>query len=92
MPKKKPKKPTLNAVRKVISNLIHDLNLINQKVDSIAFIVSEYIEYKDDLDGFQELVEKKRKENERNKPVKTSDKTDNKQDTKEESVGSVSKS
>ena len=92
MPKQKPKKPTLNEVRQVISNLIHDLNLINQKIDSIAFIVSEYIEYKGDLDNFQKHAEKVREQNERNKPIETSDKTDSESDSKTKSVGSVSKS
>ena len=58
-----------------------------------------YIEYKKDIEGFTKFAEdisqkaqEKLKENERNKPIKTSDKTDNKRDSKKESMGSVSKS
>ncbi len=48
MTKKKLKKPTLNEVKKVVENLIHDLQIVNQKVDSIAMVVNDYVEYNKD--------------------------------------------
>lgn len=54
MAKKKPKKPTLNEVKQVVENLIHDLNLVNTKVDSLAMVFQNYIEYKKDDKDFLE--------------------------------------
>ena len=52
MTKKKPKKPTLNEVKQVAENLLHDLQIVNNKVDSLALVVNTYIEYKKDEDDF----------------------------------------
>ena len=59
MTKKKPKKPTLNEVRKVAENLIHDLTIVNNKVDSLAIVLNGYVEYKKDEDKFLEYLKKK---------------------------------
>jgi len=44
----------------VVENLIHDLNLINSKVDSIAVVVNAYVEWKKDDKNFLEYLKKKR--------------------------------
>ena len=54
MTKKKQKKPTLNQVREVVENLIHDLNLVNHKVDSLGMVFEEYIKYCGERDKFLE--------------------------------------
>ena len=43
-----------------MENLIHDLNLINSKVDSIAVVVNAYVEWKKDDKNFLEYLKKKR--------------------------------
>ena len=63
MTKKKPKKPTLNEVKQVVENLIHDLTLVNNKVDSIAMVVNEYVEWKEDDKNFLEYLKKKQEKN-----------------------------
>ena len=52
--KKKQKKPTLNQVREVVENLIHDLNLVNHKVDSLGMVFEEYVKYCGERDKFLE--------------------------------------
>ena len=54
MTKKKQKKPTLNQVKKVVENLLHDLNLVNHKVDSLGMVFEEYVKYNDEHDKFLE--------------------------------------
>ena len=44
----------------MVENLIHDLNLINSKVDSIAVVVNAYVEWKKDDKNFLEYLKKKR--------------------------------
>ena len=44
----------------MVENLIHDLNLVNSKVDSIAVVVNEYVEWKKDDKNFLEYLKKKR--------------------------------
>ena len=62
MTKKKPKKPTLNEVKEVAENLIHDLTLVNHKVDSLGMVFEEYVAYKSDDEAFlKHLKEKKEK-------------------------------
>lgn len=60
MSKKKPKKPTINEVKQVVENLIHDTTIVNQKVDSIALVVNDYIEYKKDETKFLKYLQKKK--------------------------------
>ena len=59
MTKKKPKKPTLNEVKQVAENLIHDLTIVNNKVDSLAVVLNGYVEYKKDDKKFLEYLKKK---------------------------------
>ena len=61
MTKQKPKKPTLNEVKQVVENLIHDLTIVNNKVDTVSLILNDYVLFKDDVDGFTEFL-KERKE------------------------------
>lgn len=61
MTKKKQKKPTLNEVKQVVENLIHDLTIVNNKVDTVSLILNDYVLFKDDVDGFTEFL-KERKE------------------------------
>ena len=60
MTKKKPKKPTLNEVKQVVENLIHDLQIVNNKVDSIAMVLNDYVEFKKDDKKFVEHLKKKK--------------------------------
>ena len=64
MAKKKPKKPTLNEVKQVVENLIHDLNLVNTKVDSLAMVFQNYIEYKKDDKDFLEHLKTTKEQDE----------------------------
>ncbi len=63
MTKKKPKKPTLNEVKQVAENLIHDLQIVNNKVDSLAIVVNTYLEYKKDEDDFMKYLKKQWEKN-----------------------------
>ena len=60
MTKKKPKKPTLNEVKQVAENLIHALQIVNNKVDSIAMILNNYVEYKKDDKKFVTYLKKQK--------------------------------
>ena len=46
-----------------MENLIHDLTLVNNKVDSIAMVVNEYVEWKEDDKNFLEYLKKKQEKN-----------------------------
>ena len=63
MTKKKPKKPTLNEVKKVVENLLHDLQIVNNKVDSLALVVNTYFEYKEDDKEFMDYMQKQWEKN-----------------------------
>jgi predicted nucleic-acid-binding protein len=63
MTKKKPKKPTLNEVKQVVENLLHDLQIVNNKVDSLALVVNTYIEYKKDEDDFMKYMKEQWEKN-----------------------------
>ena len=63
MTKKKPKKPTLNEVKQVAENLIHDLQIVNSKVDSVAMILNSYVEYKKDEKKFISYLKKQKEKN-----------------------------
>lgn len=58
--KKKQKKPTLNQVREVVENLIHDLTLVNHKVDSLGMVFEDYVAYKSDDEAFLEHLKGKK--------------------------------
>ena len=45
-----------------MENLIHDLTLVNNKVDSIALILNDYVVFKEDTDAFTDFVRDKNKE------------------------------
>ena len=62
MTKKKVKKPTLNEVKKVVENLIHDLQIVKNKIDSIAMVLNDYVEYKKDADAFVAHLKKRKEE------------------------------
>ena len=63
MAKKKAKKPTLNEVKQVVENLLHDLQIVNNKVDSLALVVNTYIEYKKDDDDFMKYMKEQWEKN-----------------------------
>ena len=95
----KKKKPTMKELEVVINNIIHDLKIINQKSDAGVFGLRNFVEYLVKTEEYGKWLKQKseeyeqiRKENERNKPIETSNKTDNESDSKGESVGSVPKS
>jgi len=48
----------------VVENLIHDLTLVNHKVDSLGMVFEDYVAYKSDDKAFLEhLKERKEKAN-----------------------------
>ena len=63
MTKKKPKKPTLNEVKQEVENLRYDLQIVNNKVDSLAIVVNTYLEYKKDEDDFMKYLKKQWEKN-----------------------------
>ena len=63
MTKKKPKKPTLNEVKQVAENLIHDLQIVNNKIDSLAMVLNSYVEYKKDEKKFMSYLKKQKEKN-----------------------------
>ena len=62
MTKKKQKKPTLNEVKKVVENLLYDLQIVNNKVDSIGMVFNDYVEYKNEVNEFLKYLKEKKKE------------------------------
>ena len=44
-----------------MDNLIHDLTIVNNKVDTVSLILNDYVLFKDDVDGFTAFL-KERKE------------------------------
>ena len=73
MTKKKPKKPTLNEVKQVAENLIHDLKIVNSKVDSVAMILNDYVKYKKDDKKFVSYLKKQKEK--RDAEQRTADKS-----------------
>ena len=45
-----------------MENLIHDLQMVNNKVDSIAMVFNDYVEYKKEEDDFIEYLKKRKEE------------------------------
>jgi hypothetical protein len=84
----------MKEMQKVVSNIIHDLQILNQKVDAAIWGIKHFVEFCDKEKEFSAWLDErtKKEQNERNKSIKTSNKTDNKSDSKGESVGSVLKS
>ena len=64
MTKKKPKKPTLNEVKQVVENVLHDLNIVNSKVDSLGMVFQNYVEYKKDDKDFLKHLQTMKEQNE----------------------------
>ena len=76
-------------MEKVVNNIIHDLGILNDKIESSLWGLRNYIEYSGKTKEFGEWLvvkskelEKLKEQNERNKPIKASNKTDNKSDSK----------
>ena len=95
----KNKKPTMKEMEKVVNNIIHDLQILNNKIESSLWGLRHYIEFTGKNEEFgvwlneqSKELEKMKEKDERNQSIETSDKTDNKSDSKGESVGSVPKS
>ena len=47
-----------------MENLIHDLNLVNHKVDSLGMVFQSYIEYKKDDKDFLEHLKRTKEQDE----------------------------
>ena len=58
----KSRKPTLNEVKKVVEKLLYDLQIVNNKVDSICMVFNDYVEYKNDVSKFLKYIKEKKKE------------------------------
>ena len=85
MPAKK--KPTMKEMEQVTSNVIHDLQILNQKVDASLFGLRSFIDFmgkKDDFGKFMEEEQAKRKkeQDERDKSTEASTEADSKQSVK----------
>ena len=85
MPAKK--KPTIKEMEKVINNIIHDLQLVNQKADASFWGLKSFVKFSNKAKEFDiwmlKRKEKAEKEhNERTKSDKASTKADSKQSTK----------
>ena len=85
MPAKK--KPTMKEMEKVTSNIIHDLQIVNQKVDAGVYALKQFINFVDKAEDFNkhmtDLLEKQKKEkDERNKPTEAPTEADSKQGSK----------
>ena len=85
MPQKK--KPTIKEMEKVVSNIIHDLQIVNQKADAAFWGLKNFVKFSKKDKAFDkwllELKKKAEKENdERNKSNKASIKTDSEQSNK----------
>ena len=79
----------MKETQTVISNIIHDMKIINQKTEAGVWGLRNYIEYKGDGKEYNEWLKKKseeyeqkRKEDERNKSIETSDKANSESDSK----------
>ena len=83
----------MKEMQKVVSNVIHDLQILNQKTDAAIWGVKHFVEFCGKDKEFSEWLNKrmKKEQDERNKSIKTSNKTDSKQDAKGQPVGGVSK-
>ena len=66
------KKPTMKEMEKVVNNVIHDLQIINQKVDAAFFGIKNFIEFSEKSKEFAEWLEKqnKKEQDERDKSDK----------------------
>ena len=85
MPQKK--KPTIKEMEKVVSNIIHDLQIVNQKSDAAFWGLKNFVKFSKKEKAFDkwllELKEKAEKErDERDKSIKASIKADSKQSDK----------
>ena len=80
MPAKK--KPTIKQMEQVTSNIINDLQIVNQKTDASLFGLRSFIEFMGKQEEFQKFMDKKKQEqkeqNERDKSTKASTETDSK--------------
>ena len=45
-----------------MENLIHDLQIVNNKIDSFAMVLNDYVEYKKDADDFVAYLKKRKEE------------------------------
>ena len=50
-------------MKKVVENLLHDLQIVNNKVDSLALVVNTYFEYKEDDKEFMDYMQKQWEKN-----------------------------
>lgn len=81
------KKPTMKEMEKVVSNVIHDLKIVNQKSDAAFWGLKNFVKFSKKEKAFDKwllkLKEKAEKErNERDKSNKASIKADSKQSAK----------
>ena len=50
-------------MKKVVENLLHDLQIVNNKVDSLALVVNTYFEYREDDEEFMDYMQKQWEKN-----------------------------
>lgn len=58
----KKKKPTNKQIETVISNIIQQLQFLEQKVNALDNLIGLYFKWKKDTDKFYEFTQKKLKE------------------------------
>ena len=77
------KKPTMKQMEKVTNNIIHDLGILNQKIEASLFGLRCFIDFMDKREDFnkymKEVQEKQKRENdERTESIKATSKADSK--------------
>ena len=77
----------MKEMEKVTSNIIHDLHILNQKIDASLFgtrCLIDFLGKKEEFSKWMEEMQEKRKkeQNERNKSTEASIETDSKQSIK----------
>ena len=73
MKSKQSRKPTMNEVKNVISNLLIEVSYLSKHVARMDSAIAGYIKFKGDTDKYNKWLEKKLKEKqdaERNEKVK----------------------
>lgn len=63
------KKPTMNEMKNVVTNLIMQVNKMDEHLFRLDSAVFNYVSFKGDADKYKEWLEKQQEENKNDKPV-----------------------
>jgi len=82
------KKPGIKDVVKVVSSLIQELQIAQERISELYGVIDMYIEYKKDSKKFKKFLDTKLEEiNNDNKEDESADGADTDGDNKDEAVG-----